>query len=30
MVGEIIQEPISNNKLIVIIEKSFLHNNKNR
>ena len=29
IVGEFIQKPISNEKLIAIIEKSFLNNNKN-
>ena len=29
IVDEFIQKPISNDKLFVIIEKSFLHNNKN-
>jgi hypothetical protein len=29
IVDEIIQKPISNDRLFVIIEKSFLHNNKN-
>jgi CheY-like chemotaxis protein len=29
IVDEIIQKPISSDKLIAIIEKSFLHNNKN-
>jgi FixJ family two-component response regulator len=29
IVEEFIQKPISNDKLIAIIEKSFLHNNKN-
>ena len=29
LVDEIIQKPISNDKLIAVIERSFLHNNKN-
>ncbi|MFL6524149.1 MAG: hypothetical protein ACJ71B_11810 [Nitrososphaera sp.] len=29
IVDEFIQKPISNDKLIAIVEKSFSHNNKN-
>ena len=29
IVDEFIQKPFSNDKLIAIVEKSFLHNNKN-
>ena len=29
LVDEIIQKPVSNDKLIAVIERSFLHNNKN-